>query len=56
MNTKGKIEDLEILKIFLKKKKKKQTSKNRMIVKMVKIYLGLSLMLLWAVWDQFFFG
>ena len=27
-----------------------------MIVKMVKIYLGLSLVLLWAVWGQFIFG
>ena len=26
-----------------------------MIVKIVKIYLGLSLMLLWAVWGQFIF-
>ena len=38
-----------------KEKKKKQTSKNRMIVKMVKIYLGLSLVLLWAMWGQFIF-
>ena len=30
--------------------------KKRMIVKIVKIYLGLSLVLLWAVWDQFIFG
>ena len=28
--------------------------KKRMIVKIVKIYLGLSLVLLWAVWGQFF--
>ena len=27
-----------------------------MIVKMLKIYLGLSLVLLWAVWSQFIFG
>ena len=27
-----------------------------MIVKIVKIYLGLSLVLLWAVWGQFIFG
>ena len=29
--------------------------KKRMIVKIVKIYLGLSLVLLWAVWGQFIF-
>ena len=28
----------------------------RMIIKIVKIYLGLSLVLLWAVWCQFIFG
>ena len=27
-----------------------------MIVKIVKIYLGLSLVLLWAAWGQFIFG
>ena len=27
----------------------------RMIVKIAKIYLGLSLVLLWAVWGQFIF-
>ena len=48
MKTKGVIEDL---KIFLKVRKKK-----RMIIKIVKIYLGLSLVLLWAVWGQFIFG
>ena len=48
MKIKGVIEDL---KIFLKLKKKKE----RMIVKIVKIYLGLSLVLLWAVWGQFIF-
>ena len=46
---------------MLKKKKKKKSRKNkhqkkRMIVKMLKIYLGLSLVLLWAVWGQFIFG
>ena len=46
MKIKGVIEDL---KIFLKIKK-------RMIVKIVKIYLGLFLVLLWAVWGQFIFG
>ena len=42
MKIKGVIEDLKIKKI-----------KKRMIVK---IYLGLSLVLLWAVWGQFIFG
>ena len=41
---------------MLKKKKKKQTTKKRMILKIVKVYLGLSLVLLWAVWGQFIFG
>ena len=43
---------------MLKKKKKKEKEeerKKRMIVKIVKIYLGLSLVLLWAVWGQFIF-
>ena len=39
MKIKGVIEDL----------------KKRMIVKIEKIYLGLSLVLLWAVWGQFIF-
>ena len=30
-----------------------QIKKKRMIIKIVKIYLGLSLVLLWAVWGQF---
>ena len=48
MKIKGVIEDL---KIFFKVRKKK-----RMIIKIVKIYLGLSLVL-WAVlWGQFIFG
>ena len=38
------------LKFFLIKKKE------RMIVKIVKIYLGLSLVLLWVLWGQFIFG
>ena len=42
MKIKGVIEDLKI-------------KKKRMIVKIVKIYLGLSLVLLWAVWGQFIF-
>ena len=45
MKIKGVIEDL---KFFLKLKK-------RMMVKIVKIYLGLSLVVLWAVWGEFIF-
>ena len=45
MKIKGVIEDLKIKKI------KKKT----MIVKIAKIYLGLSLVL-WALWGQFIFG
>ena len=41
--------------MFKKKKKRKKQTKKRMIVKILKIYLGLSLMLLWAVWGQFIF-
>ena len=44
MKIKGVIEDLKVKK------------RERMIVKIVKIYLGLSLVLLWAVWGQFIFG
>ena len=44
MKIKAVIEDLK----FLKEKK-------RMIVKIVKVYLGLSLVVLWAVWGQFIF-
>ena len=52
MKIKGVIEDL---KVFLKVRKKKR-KKKRMIIKIVKIYLGLSLVLLWAVlWGQFIF-
>ena len=47
MKIKGVIEDLKIKKKFKKK---------RMIVKIVKIYLGLSLVLLWVLWGQFIFG
>ena len=43
MKFKGVIEDLKI-------------KKKRMIVKVVKICLGLSLVVLWAVWGQFIFG
>ena len=42
MKIKGLIEDLKV-------------KKKRMIIKIVKIYLGLSLVL-WAVWGQFIFG
>ena len=49
MKIKGIIEDLK----FFKKIKKK---KERMIVKIVKIYLGLSLVLLWVLWGQFIFS
>ena len=45
MKIKRVIEDLNF---FLIKKKRK-------IVKVVKIYLGLSLVVLWAVWGQFIF-
>ena len=44
MKIKGVIVDLKIKKI----------KKKRMIVKIVKIYLGLSLVL-WTVWGQFIF-
>ena len=47
MKIKGVIEDLKIFKIF---------KKERMIIKIVKIYLGLSLVLLWVLWGQFIFG
>ena len=42
MKIKGVIEDLKI-------------KRKRMIIKIIKIYLGLSLVL-WAVWGQFIFG
>ena len=38
------------------KKRRRRRKKKRMIVKIVKINLGLSLVLLWAVWGQFIFG
>ena len=41
---------------MLKKEKEKKKQKKRMIVKIVKTYLGLSLVVLWAVWSQFIFG
>ena len=53
MKIKVVIEDLKILKSFKKEEKRK---KKRMIVKIVKIYLGLSLVLWWAVWGQFIVG
>ena len=49
MKIKGVIEDLKFFKKLKKRKKK------RMIVKIVKMYLGLSLVVLWAVWGQFIF-
>ena len=39
-----------------RKRKEEKTNKKRMIIKIVKVYLGLSLVLLWAVWGQFTFG
>ena len=45
MKIKGVIEDLKLKNI-----------KKRMIIKIVKIYLGLSLVVLWAVCGQFSFG
>ena len=51
MKIKWVIEDLKIL----KKVNKKEKEKKRMIVKIVKIHLGLSLVVLWAVWGQFIF-
>ena len=59
MKIKGEIEDLKVKKVFKKRRKRKEEKtdiKKKMIVKMVKIYLGLSLVLLWAVWSQFIFG
>ena len=46
MKIKGVIEDLKIKKKFFFK----------MVVKIVKIYLGLSLVVLWVLWGQFIFG
>jgi len=40
---KGVIEDLKL-------------KKKRMLIKIVKIYLGLSLVVLWVLWGQFIFG
>ena len=45
MKIKGIIEDLKFLK-----------NKKRMIIKIVKIYLGPSLVVVWTVWGQFIFG
>ena len=57
MKIKGEIEDLKIKKMLKKEKEKKKKQRNkRMIIKIVKVYLGLSLVLLWAVWGQFIFG
>ena len=46
MKIKGVIEGL---KIFFNLKK-------RVIIKIAKIYLGLSLVVLWVLWGQFIFG
>ena len=43
MKIKGVIEDLKL-------------KKKRMLIKIVKIYLGLSLVVLWVLWGQFIFG
>ena len=44
---------------MLKKKRRKEEKTNkqtkRMIIKIIKVYLELSLVLLWAVWGQFIF-
>ena len=56
MKIKGEIEDLKIKKNVKKRRKRKAEKKKRMTVKIVKIYPGLSLVLLWAVWGQFIFG
>ena len=52
MKIKGVIEDLK----FKKLKKEEKIKKKRMIVKIVNIYLGLSLVVLWVLWGQFIFG
>ena len=44
MKIKGVIEDLKLKKL-----------KKRMIIKIIKIYLGLSLVVLWVLWGQFSF-
>ena len=40
---------------MFKKKEEKRRKNKRMIVKIVKVYLGLSLVVLWEVWGQFIF-
>ena len=58
MKIKGVIEDLKFffnLKKEKRKERKEEEEEKRMSVKIVKIYLGLSLVLLWAVWGQFIF-
>jgi len=62
MKIKGVIEDLKIKRKLKKgkrkekEKKRRREKKKRMIIKIVKIYLGLSLVVLWSVWGQFIFG
>ena len=47
---------MDFQKYNIKEKKKKEEKKEKtMIVKIAKIYLGLSLVVLWAVWFQFIF-
>ena len=55
MKIKGIIEDLKFFFKNLKNKKIKR-KKERMIIKIVKIYLGLSLVLLLVLRVQFIFG
>ena len=57
MKIKGVIEDLKIEKMLKegKRKEEKTNKQKRMMVKIVKIYLRFSLVVLWAVWGQFIF-
>ena len=54
MKIKGIKEDLKFF--FEIKKNKNEKKKERMIIKIGKIYLELSLVLLWVLWVQFIFG
>ena len=57
MKIKGVIEDLKLKKSLKKRQKKKEEEERKKNDhKKVKIYLGLSLVLLWAVWGRFIFG
>ena len=55
MKIKGVIEDLKIQKKKLRKRKEKKEEEKKVIIKIVKIYLGLSLVL-WVLWGRFIFG